>query len=99
MALLLAVLQALALVILEQPVLAAEVARAEAAVAHDTLCGVLAVLETTPDLLGWHTSAHGQGHVECAVGCDVVFREGCGGGGEVLAGVHEAQVGLWEVCP
>lgn len=48
------VVQAGALVILEQPVLAAEVAVAEAAVPRDALRLVLAVLEGASDLLGCH---------------------------------------------
>lgn len=48
------VVQAGALVILEQPVLAAEVAVAEAAVPRDALWLVLAVLEGASDLLGRH---------------------------------------------
>lgn len=48
------VVQAGALVILEQPVLAAEVAVAEAAVPRDALRLVLAILEGASDLLGRH---------------------------------------------
>lgn len=48
------VVQAGALVILEQPVLAAEVAVAEAAAPRDALWLVLAVLEGASDLLGRH---------------------------------------------
>lgn len=48
------VVQAGALVILEQPVLAAEVAVAEAAVPRDALRLILAVLEGASDLLGCH---------------------------------------------
>jgi hypothetical protein len=49
--LLLAVLQARAVMWLEHAVLAAEVTSAEAAVADDALGGVAAVLETAADLL------------------------------------------------
>jgi hypothetical protein len=57
MALLLAILQTLALVILQQPVLAAEMATAEAAVAYDSLRGVAAYFETAADLLGRHSAS------------------------------------------
>lgn len=96
-ALLLAVLEPLALVVLEQAVLPAEVARAEAAVADDALGGVLALLEGAPDLLGGHAAAQGECHVQDGVGRQGEAGEGFGRGGEVLAGVHEAQVGLGEV--
>lgn len=59
MALLLAVLEALALVVLEHAVLAAVVPAAEAAVTDDTLRRVLAVLERAADLLGRHAAAQG----------------------------------------
>lgn len=48
------VLEAAALVVLQQPMLAAEVSVAEAAVPDDALCLVPAVLEAAPDLLGRH---------------------------------------------
>lgn len=76
MALLLAILQALALVVLEQPVLAAKVPAAEPAVADDALRRVLALLERAPDLLGRHAAAQGQGHVQCGVWRDGVGCEG-----------------------
>lgn len=59
MALLLAVLQAAAFVVLEHAVLAAEVPLAEGAVAHDALRPVLAVLEGALYLLGRHAAADG----------------------------------------
>lgn len=64
MALLLAVLQAAALVVLQHAMLAAEVALAEGAVAHDPLRPVLAVLEGALYLLGRHAAADGQRHVQ-----------------------------------
>ena len=64
MALLLAVLEATALVVLQHPMPAAEVALAEGAVAHDPLRAVLAVLEGAFYLLGRHAAADGQGHVQ-----------------------------------
>ena len=65
MALLLAVLQTRALVILQHAVFAAEVAGAEAAVPDDALGRFLAVFERAADLLGRHAAAdrgcEGQG--------------------------------------
>ena len=48
------VFQAIALVVLEESVLATVVPVAEAAVADDALGALLAVLVVAPDLLGWH---------------------------------------------
>jgi hypothetical protein len=59
MTLLFTVLQALALVVFEHAVLTAVVAIAEAAVADDGLCAVLAVLEGAADLLWGHAAAEG----------------------------------------
>ena len=64
MALLLAVLQAAALVVLQHAVLTAEVPLAEGAVAHDALRPILAVLEGALDLLRRHAAADGQRHVQ-----------------------------------
>lgn len=76
--------------------LAAKVALAEATVADDALCGILAVLEATSDLFGRCAATYGQGHVQRAFPRDVVggqvFRRL-----QVLAGVHEAQVGFGQV--
>lgn len=80
---------------LQHAMLAAEVAGAEAAVADDALCCVLAVFEVAADLLG-RPAPDRQRHVQRAVAGDVVAAE-CGSGGEVLAGVDEAEVGLGEV--
>lgn len=55
--LLFAVLETVALVVLEQSMLAAKVAFAEAAVADDALCSIAALLVGTPLLLGRHTAA------------------------------------------
>lgn len=71
-ALLLAVLQSLALVVFQHAVLAAVVTTAEAAVADDRLRFVLAVLERAADLLGRHSAAQRQGHVESRVWRDGV---------------------------
>jgi len=57
MALLFAVLQALALVVLEHAVLAAVVTGAEATVTDNGLGAVLAVLEGAADLLRRHAAA------------------------------------------
>jgi len=51
---LLAVLQALALVVLQEAVVAAVMPFAKVAVSRDSLCDGSAVLERTPDLLGGH---------------------------------------------
>lgn len=74
-ALLLAVLEPGALVVLQQPVFSAEVAGAEAAVAHDALRCVLACLEAAPDLLGRHATAHRKRHVQRGVRCDGIIGE------------------------
>lgn len=95
--LLLAVLQPGAVVGLEHAVAAAEVAGAEPAVANDGLGAVLAVLEAAADLLGG-AAAEGQGEVHGALARDAVVADGCGEGGQVPAGVDDAQVGLGEVC-
>ena len=92
MALLLAVLEPLTLVVLEQPVLPAEMPVAEAAIADDALGGVLALLVAAADLLRWHPAAQRQGHVQGAVGRDGVGGQRRRGRREVLAGVDEAQV-------
>ena len=91
--LLLAVLQALALVVLEEPVLAAEMAGAEAAVAHYALRRVLACLETTPDLLGRHATAQREGHVQHRVRRERERGQGGARRGQMAAGMHETQVG------
>ena len=96
-ALLLAVFQTLALVVFQQPVLPAKVAGAEAAVTDNALGGVLAFLEATPYLLRRHAAAQGEGHVQGGIGWELQRGEGGGGRGEVLAGVHEAQVGGGQV--
>lgn len=64
MTLLLAVFQSTTLVILQHPMLAAEMSLAEGTVAHDTLCALLAVFEIAFYLLWGHTAADGEGHVE-----------------------------------
>lgn len=72
MALLLAVLQALTLVVLEHAVLTAVVTTAEAAVADNRLRAVLAVLEGAADLLWRHAAAEWEREVESRVGADGV---------------------------
>lgn len=72
MALLLAVLQALTLVVLEHAVLTAVVATAEAAVADNGLRAVLAVLEGAANLLWGHAAAEWECEVERRVGADGV---------------------------
>lgn len=74
-ALLLTVLKTLALVVFQQAMLAAKVAIAEAAVADDALRRILALFEIAADLLGWHSTAKRQGHVQRRVWLDVVGRE------------------------
>lgn len=64
MALLLAILQALALVVLEHAVLAAMVTGAESTVTDNGLGAILAVLEGAADLLGGHAAAQGEGEVQ-----------------------------------
>lgn len=72
MTLLLAVLQSLAFMILQQPMLPAIMPAAEPAVSDDPLRRVFAFLETAPDFLGRHSTAQGERHVEGRVGQDVV---------------------------
>lgn len=94
--LLLAVLQARTAVRLQHPVLAAEMAIAEAAVADDPLRRVAAVFETAADFLG-ASAADWQREVDCRLACDGVGGQGCARVGEVFAGVHEAEGGGGEV--
>jgi len=61
---LLAVFQAIALVILQQAVLATVVPVAEPAVADDPLGSFPAVFVGAADLLGWHTASKWHGEVE-----------------------------------
>jgi hypothetical protein len=57
MTLLLAVFKTLALVVLKQTVLSAEVATAEPTVANDSLRRITALFVTASDLLGGHAAA------------------------------------------
>ena len=79
MTLLLAILQPLALVILQQPVLPAVMATAEPAVPDDPLRRVFAFLERAPDFLGGHAAAQRERHVQGCVWWDGVRCEGRGG--------------------
>lgn len=90
--LLLAVLQALTLVVLQQPVLAAEMPTTEATVADDALRRVFTILIAAANLLWGHAAAQGQRHAERGVGRDGVVGERCGSRGQVLACIHKAQV-------
>jgi len=67
--LLLAVLEACAVMRFQHAVLAAEVAGAEAAVADDALCGIAAFLEAAANLFGC-AAADGQGEVDCGLAGD-----------------------------
>ena len=58
--------------------LAAEVARAEAAVADDALGGVPTLFEAAADLLRGHAAAQGHGHVQGGVGREAQGGEGGG---------------------
>jgi hypothetical protein len=75
-ALLLAVLESLALVVLEHAMTTAVSALAEAAVADNGLRAVLAVLEGAADLLGRHAAAEREGEVESGIGTDGVISQG-----------------------
>ena len=66
MTLLLAILQTLALVVLQQPVLAAEMTAAEPTVTDYALRRVLALLEGTADLLG-HAAPERKRYVQGGV--------------------------------
>lgn len=72
--------------------LSAKMAIAEPAVPDYPLRRVLALLERTPDFLGWHAAAQGERDVDYGFPRDVVGGEGSGWGGEVFAGVHETEV-------
>jgi hypothetical protein len=87
------VFQTVALVVLEQPVLATVVAVAEAAVADDALGALLAVLVVAADLLGRHAAEEREGQVERRLALDVVVGQ-VPRGREVSAGVDEAEVGF-----
>jgi hypothetical protein len=91
-ALLLAVLESLALVVLEHAMTTAVSALAEAAVADNGLRAVLAILEGAADLLGRHAAAEREGEVESGIGPDGVISQGGVGRREVLAGVDYAQI-------
>ena len=76
MALLLTILQTLALVVLQHAVLTAVMTAAEPAVADNRLCTVFAILERAADLLGRHSTAKWQCHVQSRVRGDGVFGKG-----------------------
>lgn len=78
-ALLFAVLEPIALVVLQHAVLTAVVTATEPAVTDNALCGVLAVLERASDFLGGHSTAEWQCHVQGGVGLNVVRLECVGG--------------------
>lgn len=92
--LLLAVLEACAVMRFQHAVLAAEVARAEAAVADDALRGIAAVLEAAANLF-WCTAADWKSEVDCGLAGDGVRCEGRRRLGQVLARVDEAQRRGW----
>jgi hypothetical protein len=58
----------------------------------------LAVLVRAADLLWRHAAAEGNGEVEGRFSLDMVVGEGTRGG-EVLPGVHEAEICLRARCP
>lgn len=78
---------------LEHAMLAAEVSGTEPTISHDALGRLFAVLECTADLL-WRTTTQRSGEMHGALGGDVVCGQRLGQEGEVLAGVHYAQLGL-----
>lgn len=99
MTLLLAILEALTLVILQHTMLGAMMSAAKATVADNGLRAILAVLEGAANFPRGHAAAQGQGHVQGRVWGDCVVGEGGGGRGEVFAGVDDAEVGGGgEVC-
>jgi len=91
MTLLLAILQTRTFVVLQHPMLAAVVARAEPTVPYYPLCCIFAVFEAAADLLGRHTATESTGDVERCFSGYVVVCEG-GGGREVFACVDEAEI-------
>lgn len=72
--LLLAILETRAVMRFQHAVLAAEVARAEAAVADDALRGIAAVLEAAANLFGC-AAADWKGEVDCGLAGDGVRCE------------------------
>jgi len=72
---LLAVFQAIALVVLQQAVLATVVPVAESTVADDSLGSLFAVLVGAADLLGGHAASKGHGQVQGGLPVDIVVCE------------------------
>lgn len=83
--------------ILKKPMLPAEMAGAEPAIADNPLRRVSAFFEGAADFLGGHPAAEGERHVEGCVWGEGERREGRGRRGEVFPCVDEAQVGGGEV--
>ena len=77
MTLLLAVLQATALMVLQHAMLGTEMTRAESAVPDNALGGVFAVFEGAADFLGGHAAADGERECEEGVGGKIETGE-CG---------------------
>lgn len=90
--LLLTILQSLATVTLEHAMLVAVLLVAKGAISRDARNAFFAVLEGAADLLGG-AAAEGEGHVERALGGDVVVAEGVRGLAEVFASEDDAQGG------
>jgi len=62
--------------VLQQTVLATEVAITESAVTDDSLGPFSAVFVCAADLLGWHPASKWYGEVEGRLTVDVALREG-----------------------
>ena len=96
--LLLTVFQAAAVVRLQHAVSAAEVALTEAAVADNTLGGILALLKIAANLFRASTSAQRQGEMQRGSGTDIVCVQTGRQFGQVTTGMHEAQIRFGQVC-
>ena len=77
--------------VLEETVLATEVAIAETAVSDDALGRILAILELTADLFGCSTSQW-KCQVQCAFPANVVVRQCVRRGIKMLAGIYKAHI-------
>jgi len=94
MTLLLAVFQPATLMVLQHPVLSAEMSGAEAAIADNALGSVPAVFEGAAHLFGGHATSYRRCEFKGRVWKYVQRHKGrvCGGGCEMAACMEEAQI-------
>ena len=91
------IFQAIALVVLQQPVFATVALTAKPAVTDNSLGTLLAVLVRAADFLWRHAAAKRNREVQSGVALDVVVGEGARWR-EMLPSVDEAEVGLRKSC-